>query len=253
MPHTYCFPFRAESIDVLRNAMKVNSADARAPYYLGNLLYEQQPENAVIEWEKSRALDSDFYIVHRNLGIAYEEVQNDISKAIISMEKAAQCNSTDPRLLYELDVLYEKNKVAPQKRYAFLRNNFESVKKRSEALLRAAMTSVQVGKYNEALEILGSDGFVADQLRVRAFPFADSIKEFIDSHEQIFVIEQNRDAQMRTLLVNELDVNPEKLVPVLYYGGMPITAQTIADGIRDNRDDNLMSSIRPNIKSVEAK
>lgn len=159
MPYTYCFPFRSESIDVLRHAMEVNPEDARAPYYLGNLLYEHQSENAIIEWEKSRALDSDFYIVHRNLGVAYEEIQNDIPKAAQSMEKAARCNSTDPRLLYELDVLYEKNKVAPQKRYAFLQKNIKTVRKRSEILLRAAMTSVQVGKYNEALNILLNNFF----------------------------------------------------------------------------------------------
>lgn len=159
MPSTYCFPFRAESIEVLKHAMEVNPADARAPYYFGNLLYEKQPENAVIEWEKARSLDPDFYIVHRNLGVAYEEFEKDIPKAIKSLEKAAECNSTDPRLLYELDVLYEKNKVAPEKRYAILKKNMESVRKKSETLLRAAMTSVQVGKYDEALDILLNNFF----------------------------------------------------------------------------------------------
>jgi len=160
MPHAYCFPFRAESIEVLHHAMELNPTDARAPYYLGNLLYELQPENAIIEWEKSRALNDSFYIVHRNLAIAYEEVHHDISKSMLSLEKAVTCYSEDPRLLFEMDVLYEKNKALPQKKYELLKNNSETVKRRSETLLRLATRSVEAGKYNEALEILLNNNFV---------------------------------------------------------------------------------------------
>lgn len=159
MPHTYCFPFRAESIDVLRHAMKLNPKDARAPYYLGNLLYEHQPRNAIAEWEKSRELDDTFYIVHRNLGVAYEEVQNDILKALASMEKAIVCNSDDPRLLFEMDLLYEKNKMSSQKKYELLKNNMETAKRRTESLLRLATRAVEYSKYDEAIEILLNNSF----------------------------------------------------------------------------------------------
>ncbi len=159
MPHTYCFPFRAESIDVLRHAMKLNPKDARAPYYLGNLLYENQPENAITEWEKSRELDDTFYIVHRNLGVAYEAVQNDIAKALASMERAVVCNSDDPRLLFEMDILYEKNKASSQKKYELLRSNVETVKRRTESLLRLATRAVEYGKYDEAIGILLNNSF----------------------------------------------------------------------------------------------
>lgn len=159
MPHTYCFPFRAESIDVLRHAMKLNPKDARAPYYLGNLLYENQPENAITEWEKSRGLDDTFYIVHRNLGVAYEAVQNDIAKALASMERAVVCNSDDPRLLFEMDILYEKNKASSQKKYELLRSNVETVKRRTESLLRLATRAVEYGKYDEAIGILLNNSF----------------------------------------------------------------------------------------------
>jgi len=159
MPHTYCFPFRAESVDVLHHAMKVNPNDARAPYYLGNLLYEHQPGKAIQEWEKSRELDDSFYIVHRNLALAYEEVQNDVAKAMKSMEKAVACNSSDPRLLFEMDELYEKNKESSQKKYALLKNNSETAKKRTESMLRLATRSVEVGKYDEALDILLNNEF----------------------------------------------------------------------------------------------
>lgn len=154
MPDIYCFPFRAEEIVILRHAMKMNPTDFHAPYYLGNLLYEHQPEQALTEWEKSRQLDNSFYIVHRNLGLAYKEVQKDNAKALISMEKAAACNNTDPRLLFEVDVLNQLNKVSPQKKYEFLKKNLATVKKRSETLLRLATRSVEYGKYDEAISIL---------------------------------------------------------------------------------------------------
>jgi 2-oxoglutarate ferredoxin oxidoreductase subunit alpha len=72
-----------------------------------------------------------------------------------------------------------------------------------------------------------------DRLRVRAFPFPDSVKAFIDQHEQVFVVEQNRDAQLRSMLVNELQVDPSRLVPILHYDGTPITARFIVRAIRD--------------------
>jgi tetratricopeptide (TPR) repeat protein len=158
-PYTYCFPFRAEDIDVLRLASELNPTDARAPYYLGDLLYELQPENAIVEWEKSRFLDDKFYIVHRNLAMAYEKVQKDLPKALASMEKAISCNRDDPRLLFEMDGLYERNKVSPEKRYALLSKNHETAKRRTESLLREATCAVKVGKYDEAVNIISNNSF----------------------------------------------------------------------------------------------
>ncbi len=65
---------------------------------------------------------------------------------------------------------------------------------------------------------------VLDAMRIKAFPFNKAVEEFIRLHDIVFVIEQNRDAQMRTLLVTELNINPQKLISVLNYDGMPITA-----------------------------
>jgi 2-oxoglutarate ferredoxin oxidoreductase subunit alpha len=83
----------------------------------------------------------------------------------------------------------------------------------------------------EALAVLAQEGIAIDALRLRAFPFADSVAEFIAQHEQVFVVEQNRDAQMRTLLVTELEIDPARLVKVLHYDGTPITARFIIDAI----------------------
>ena len=68
-------------------------------------------------------------------------------------------------------------------------------------------------------------------LRVRAFPFVDEIADFVQSHSKVFVIEQNRDAQMKTLLVNDAGINPASLIPVLHFDGTPITARFIAKEI----------------------
>ena len=84
---------------------------------------------------------------------------------------------------------------------------------------------------DEALHSLASDGVHVDALRLRAFPFPASVLEFIDAHDEVFVVEQNHDAQLRSLLINELAVAPTRLFAVLPYDGTPITARFIAQAI----------------------
>ncbi len=81
---------------------------------------------------------------------------------------------------------------------------------------------------DEALEAMAAEGLHLDAMRLRAFPFPASVKDFIDAHDTVFVVEQNRDAQMRTMLVNEFELDPRRLVPVLHFDGTPITARFIA-------------------------
>ena len=83
----------------------------------------------------------------------------------------------------------------------------------------------------EAKDILLLQGVEIDAMRLRAFPFNEDVNLFIENHDFVFLIEQNRDAQMRTLLIGELDVNPKKLIKVLNYDGMPITADFIVNKI----------------------
>jgi 2-oxoglutarate ferredoxin oxidoreductase subunit alpha len=85
----------------------------------------------------------------------------------------------------------------------------------------------------EALEALEQDGIHLDALRIRAFPFHDDVLDFVQRHERVFVVEQNRDAQLRTLLVNEGNLDPGRIVPVLHYDGTPITARFIRAAIGD--------------------
>jgi len=77
-------------------------------------------------------------------------------------------------------------------------------------------------------------GISLDSLGIKAFPFSDEIEDFIEQHEYVFVVEQNRDAQMRSLLINEFDFNPQRLISLLHYDGSPITARFIRHIIRDN-------------------
>ncbi len=85
----------------------------------------------------------------------------------------------------------------------------------------------------EALTLLKEQGMELDAMRIKAFPFDKTVEQFIEAHEQVFIIEQNRDKQFRSLLVNELEVYPKKLLTILNYDGMPITADTIVHQIKD--------------------
>jgi 2-oxoglutarate ferredoxin oxidoreductase subunit alpha len=85
----------------------------------------------------------------------------------------------------------------------------------------------------EAVEMLADEGFPIDTMRIRAFPFHESLDQFIHDHDLVFVIEQNRDGQMRRLVINECEIPPGKLTPVLNYSGTPITARKIARTIRE--------------------
>ena len=89
---------------------------------------------------------------------------------------------------------------------------------------------------DEALAALDADGLHVDALRVRAFPFPESVAEFIAAHDSVCVVEQNRDAQLRSLIVNEFGIAPARLVPVLHYDGTPITARFIAAAIAEQMD-----------------
>lgn len=83
----------------------------------------------------------------------------------------------------------------------------------------------------EAMDLLAKAGRHVDAMRIRSFPFTEEVEDFVRNHDRIFVIEQNRDAQMKSLLMIELQTNPQKLVSVLNYDGMPITADTIVTQI----------------------
>ncbi|HUU28938.1 MAG TPA: DUF5107 domain-containing protein [archaeon] len=155
----YVFPYRFESIDVLSRALRKNPGDSRAHYYLGNLLFDSQPEKAIEEWEKSRDLDGTFPIVHRNLGLAYARVRKNIPEAISALETAVSLNKEDPRFYLELDQLYERGGESPQKRLTLLEKNHETVSRRDDALAREIVLYIQLGQYDRAIELLEGHHF----------------------------------------------------------------------------------------------
>ncbi len=83
----------------------------------------------------------------------------------------------------------------------------------------------------EAADRLRKHDLAVDVMRIRAFPFGEEVREFIESHERVFVIEQNRDGQLRSLLAIELGVPRDEMIPILDYGGMPLTAKVVVDAV----------------------
>jgi 2-oxoglutarate ferredoxin oxidoreductase subunit alpha len=83
----------------------------------------------------------------------------------------------------------------------------------------------------EALDLLHDHGIDAEYMRIRGFPFAPSVREFLESHEQVFVVEQNRDAQLRSLLALETGVARDEMIAVLDYGGLPLTAERVVQAV----------------------
>jgi len=92
--------------------------------------------------------------------------------------------------------------------------------------------------------MLEARGNQLDRLRLRAFPFHSSVASFISEHDFVFVVEQNRDAQLRMLIVNECNIDPARLLPILHYDGTPITARFIARAIGDRLDALKVTPLR---------
>ena len=97
---------------------------------------------------------------------------------------------------------------------------------------------------DEAIGMLAERKTALDMLRVRAFPFHQDVTDFIADHDCVFVVEQNRDAQLRSLVINECGVDPARLVPILHYDGTPITARFIARAIGDHLDALKVTPLR---------
>jgi 2-oxoglutarate ferredoxin oxidoreductase subunit alpha len=96
----------------------------------------------------------------------------------------------------------------------------------------------------EAITKLDANGMHIDALRVRGYPFADSVREFVEAHQQVFVVEQNRDGQLRSLLIEQFEIDPARLIPILHYDGTPITARFIAKAIGERMGKAEVTQLR---------
>jgi tetratricopeptide (TPR) repeat protein len=161
MSPDYVFPFQDEAIAVLEHAMAVDARDARAPYYLGNLLYDWQPARAIDLWEQSVSLDSSLATAYRNLAVAYshDDANDATEKAIADLEKAVSMPKRYAMHFAELDEMYETSGVAPEKRLALLERNSDVVAQRDDALSRMIGLKVLMGKYDEAIQLMTGRNF----------------------------------------------------------------------------------------------
>jgi tetratricopeptide (TPR) repeat protein len=160
MPPDYCFPARLEEDQILRSAQEANPEDAKAFYYLGNLLYDKKRyEEAINNWETSCQLEPGFSVPWRNLGIAYFNARNDPEKARECYLKAFDVNPKDARLLFELDQLMKRLGSAPTERQARLEEHLDLVEQRDDLYVEYVTLSNQTGEPETALKLLRARRF----------------------------------------------------------------------------------------------
>ncbi|HTJ52305.1 MAG TPA: DUF5107 domain-containing protein [Cyclobacteriaceae bacterium] len=156
----YCFPNRIEDVRVLEFVIEANKNDSKAPYYLGNFWYanRQYPE-AISYWEKSVAIDDSFPTAHRNLALAYHNKQNNPAKALQSLEKAFQLDTTDARVLMELDQLYKKFNKPHQERLDLLEKYINLTNERDDLYLERIALYNHLEQYHKAKQLLSERQF----------------------------------------------------------------------------------------------
>ena len=144
-----------------------------------------------------------------------------------SKDRMARYSEEGPDYQENMDRLLKKHKTA-----ATLVPPAILTKAKAPTNLGAIYFGSTSAPMTEADEILSEGhGVSLDLLRIRAFPFGAEVEDFIAAHDKVFVVEQNRDGQMRSMLINELEIDPKKLVKILHYDGTPITARFIAKAI----------------------
>lgn len=156
----FCFPNRIEDVPVLHKAIELNKQDAKAYYYLGNFWYDKRQYDAAIKcWERSVEIDGSFPTVHRNLSLAHYNKLNKPQQALISLEKAFSLDTTDARILMELDQLYKKLNIPLKKRLSFLEEHLDLVMQRDDLYLERVTLYNQLGDYQKAKELIAAYKF----------------------------------------------------------------------------------------------
>jgi tetratricopeptide (TPR) repeat protein len=150
-----CFPNRLEDIAVLQMAAALNTTDAMAPYYLGNLWYDKrQYDDAIAAWEMSVQRSASFPTVFRNLGIAYFNKRGNAEKAVSCYEMAYALDTSDARVLMELDQLYKRLNKNPKDRQLLLEDHVPVVTQRDDLYLERAALYNFLGQYEKAYGLI---------------------------------------------------------------------------------------------------
>lgn len=159
-PSDYCFPARIEDVLVLEAAIRANPDDARAPYYLGNLLYDRRRhEEAIALWEKAAKRDPAFATTWRNLGIGYFNILSEPAKALDAYDRAFVAASDDARLLYERDQLWKRIGRSPAERLAVLSAHQALVEARDDLSIEYCALLNQTRQPEKADEIIAARSF----------------------------------------------------------------------------------------------
>lgn len=196
MKPDYCFPNRLEEVLALQCAISMQPKAAKANYYLGNFWYgSRQYTDAIHCWETSRDLDGNFPTVRRNLALAYYNKQENPTGALAELELAFQLDTSDARILMELDQLYKKMGRSFESRLELLNKYPESVNNRDDLYLEMVTLYNMSGNYEKALEMImlrtfhpweGGEGKVTGQY---IFSHTELAKKAISKSESEMAIE----------------------------------------------------------------
>ena len=152
----------------------------------------------------------------------------------------AKYSEAGPDYIENMERLSRKFKTAASYVPPALIHTAEKANSNSLGIIYYGSTSPAM---DEAFEQLKAAGVNANGLRIRAFPFGSEVEDFVSTHEQLIIVEQNRDGQLRSLLINELEINPADLIRVLHYDGTPITANFITKAVLNHVDPAIESDV----------
>ena len=218
----YCFPARLEEIAVFEAAMRANPADARAPYYLGNLLYDRRRhDEAVAMWRRSVNLDPHYSVAWRNLGIGHFNAGKQPGKARTAYERAFRAEPTSARLLFERDQLWKRLGEPPAKRLRELEKHLDLVRQRDDLSVELSALYNQTGQYEKALALTsgrtfqpweGGEGqamaqFVRSRLALGRRALAEGDAAAALEHFEAAAAPPRNLGEARHLLANQSDVH----------------------------------------------
>jgi 2-oxoglutarate ferredoxin oxidoreductase subunit alpha len=209
--------------------------DENRRYDLGKIMSAEDLVNAKEKWGRYLDVDGD--------GITYRTIPG------THAEKGAYFNRGTSRNEYavytEIGDDYQRNMERLEVKWASAPKYLPEpiiTERDSRNKIGIIHYGTSLAATHEAIDTLSDHGITANDLRVLAFPFHADVEAFIGQHEQVFIVEQNRDAQLKTLIVNELEIAPKSLKSILHYNGDPISASKIVTGINAVLDSQKMSA-----------
>ena len=224
---SYCFPNSIQDYIVLKHVTSTHENDSKAPYYLGNLLFDKKRhDEAVSYWEKSVALNDTFATVHRNLALAYFNKQHKPDAAHKALEKAFALNISDARVFYELDQLYKKLNFSSEQRLATLEQHKELVITRDDLYLEYITLHNDLNRHEEVITLImnrhfhpweGGEGKVPAQYVLARVELA---KMHLQEGRAKEAIEQLLAAKQYPLNINEGKLAGVQENNINYYLGM---------------------------------